>query len=1129
MGPVTAQDPHAAPRNIVINPGDGRVTLDWDDPKDPDIDRYQFRYKRSDRLWSAWADIHLSSADTTTVTLTGLQNGVSYRFQIRAVSNAHDPQVLINDNRNDLYFPVSIGDAGTMYLDLGKDSLDGNPIAQYFHTNKGRPNSLTTPKYNALEKWQYRYTTPRTITNGRITSWHPWQTPWVDMSRGSGTCGVGKERICFRMQGLKRNTWHLYQFRMVFGLQTSPAAETRNVVPGDPPLKLSIAGLNRPFTEEDFDKDYARRKYRMLVFTFSEKVTGFTTDDIDVECAIKETPLSKPITINTIDGEKEIYRLSVKPTICQEDNPKVKVTVKAGSVRYQGSENGMETMKDGPKHAVIVSADCAPCAPSDGRKTQPPPAQQVPADQALCPATDGTLIETVRRYHRMNRQRPNYNHNWHRVLIAFGAETHPSLSPYTAAEALRGETRWSGWRPVRQELERLEACTRATGETQRVTAEPKPLPTLSVRDTTAPEGGKMTFTVGLSAPSTAPACFDAHTRDSTPASATARHDYWPMRWDTPSDRLCILPGETHKTLILHILNDVHDDPDETFELVIANATGATIDDAVAIGTITNDDPLPAAYLARFGRTVAEQALDGIAGRLAAPRTPGMQGMLAGYALGAAADPGPPFDAAASDRPTLNDVVPSALGPRPPDGHAARALADLARGFGAQVSSPESSSPGTWATDPLGDPFGFDTPSGPAATLTAQEALLGSSFALTGPSDATGGSGAVWGRASQHRFDGAERGDGTAITLDGTVTTGMLGADYARGDWLVGLALTHSTSKGDYASVGEDPCSETDGERCDGAVRAGDGTVDASLTAAVPYASLKASERLTLWGAAGYGAGEVTVRTAMDARYRADTDWTMAAAGIRSALHAAPPDGAGPALALTADALWTRTASDRTTELAASESDVTRVRFGLEGRWRIAMEDDGHLTPTLELGARHDGGDAETGVGVEFGGGLAWSAPALGLSLDLSGRTLIAHEDDALKDRGVSAAFVFDPTPASERGPSFGLRQDFGGRAEGGLDALFTSAPLEERTGSEAQSRWVLEAAWGVPVLKGRFTGSPHVGMGLSADARDTTLGWRLTPQAATAPDLTLGVKATRRERESQAPVHAIGVEATVRW
>lgn len=40
----------------------------------------------------------------------------------------------------------------------------------------------------------------------------------------------------------------------------------------------------------------------------------------------------------------------------------------------------------------------------------------------------------------------------------------------------------------------------------------------------------------------------------------------------------------------------------------------------------------AAWLARFGRTAAEQALDSIAGRLAAPRTAGKQGALAGQAL-----------------------------------------------------------------------------------------------------------------------------------------------------------------------------------------------------------------------------------------------------------------------------------------------------------------------------------------------------------------------------------------------------------------------------------------------------------------------------------------------------------------
>ena len=35
----------------------------------------------------------------------------------------------------------------------------------------------------------------------------------------------------------------------------------------------------------------------------------------------------------------------------------------------------------------------------------------------------------------------------------------------------------------------------------------------------------------------------------------------------------------------------------------------------------DSDAIPKAWLARFGRTVAEQALDGIAGRMAPPRAP----------------------------------------------------------------------------------------------------------------------------------------------------------------------------------------------------------------------------------------------------------------------------------------------------------------------------------------------------------------------------------------------------------------------------------------------------------------------------------------------------------------------------
>ena len=80
--------------------------------------------------------------------------------------------------------------------------------------------------------------------------------------------------------------------------------------------------------------------------------------------------------------------------------------------------------------------------------------------------------------------------------------------------------------------------------------------------------------------------------------------------------------------------------------------------------------------------------------------------------------------------------------------------------------------------------------------------------------------------------------------------------------------------------------------CDDAVRAGDGKVEASLTAAIPYAALQASERLKLWGAAGYGTGEVTLKTALGGSYKSDTSWSMAAAGLRGDLLA-PPGGGFP--------------------------------------------------------------------------------------------------------------------------------------------------------------------------------------------------------------------------------------------
>ncbi len=631
-------------------------------------------------------------------------------------------------------------------------------------------------------------------------------------------------------------------------------------------------------------------------------------------------------------------------------------------------------------------------------------------------------------------------------------------------------------------------------------------PTLSIADATFNENaGSVHFTVTLSEPADRTVTVRFATRDSSPVSAVADQDYlaWKRSWQVWAR---FRPGETTARIPVYIYNDSHDEDPETFELVLFDASdGVSIADGVAVGTITNSDPMPAAWLARFGRTVAEQALDGIAGRIAAPRTAGVEGTFAGQALNL--DPG-----SQADGPAVQDAPGSLAG--------TDMLAENDVSFG-----------GTGGTAEFGDDaLGFDSSSGQSYAMTTAEVLLGSSFTATGEEDSHGGSLALWGRAAQSHFDGRE---GT-FSLDGEATTAMLGADYARGTWLLGMALMQSTGEGDYTDtdVMPRPDSQTCPDSvpktvlCDDAVRAGDGTVEATLTAVLPYAAVQASERLKLWGAAGYGTGDVTLKTEMGEVLTSDITWTMGAAGMRGDVITAQE---GPALAVTSDALWARTSSEKTHELAASDSDVTRLRLGLEGSWRMALAGGGSVTPKLETGARHDGGDAETGFGVEMGGGLVWNDPGLGLVLDLSGRTLVAHGSDDLEDRGFAASLAFDPDPASALGPSLTLRQDWGGEATGGLDRLFTPETLEDRTGgAEDEIRWQAQAAYGFPLFSGDFTGSPQAGLGLATGVREYSLGWQLTPGEGVR-DLSFGLQATRRESDWAPVVHGAGVEATVRW
>ena len=214
--------------------------------------------------------------------------------------------------------------------------------------------------------------------------------------------------------------------------------------------------------------------------------------------------------------------------------------------------------------------------------------------------------------------------------------------------------------------------------------------------------------------------------------------------------------------------------------------------------------------------------------------------------------------------------------------------------------------------------------------------------------------------------------------------------------------------------------------------------------------------------------------------------------------------------------------------------MLRLRAGLEGSRAFELRGGASLTPTLALGARHDGGDAETGLGLELGGGLAFAAPRWGLQVDVEGRALVSHEDGAIADRGLSASLAFDPRPDSLLGLSLTLRQDLGGSSGGGVDALFVNNPLADRldrgAGGTGVGRWSVEAGYGLPVFRYRFIGTPSVGYGAGADGRDFSLGWKLTPGAAAdAADLSFGLLLRRRDNLQGPDANEINIEASYRW
>ena len=341
---------------------------------------------------------------------------------------------------------------------------------------------------------------------------------------------------------------------------------------------------------------------------------------------------------------------------------------------------------------------------------------------------------------------------------------------------------------------------------------------------------------------------------------------------------------------------------------------------------------------------------------------------------------------------------------------------------------------------------------------------------------------------------------------------MLGAEWAAGRLTAGLAVGHSIGEGGYRGENDT------------------GAVESALTGVYPYLGHDLTERVSVWGMAGVGEGTLTLTPEGQDAIETDMDMTMGTAGIRGEVLR-PAQVHGLSLAIEADALATRTTSERTTGLASADAGTSRLRPGLKGSRSFDTGDGATLTPSLEVGIRHDGGDAETGTGVDLGGGVAYADPASGLSLDLHARTLVAHEASGFREWGASGSLGYDSDPSSERGLALSLTSGVGAQAQGGADALLGRTTLEGLAATEDVPGGRLDATlgYGLAAFGDRFTGTPWAGLGLTESGRAWRLGWRLTPAGDHAPDLGLSVEAVRSEADAGDTDHSLMLRVESRF
>ena len=539
-----------------------------------------------------------------------------------------------------------------------------------------------------------------------------------------------------------------------------------------------------------------------------------------------------------------------------------------------------------------------------------------------------------------------------------------------------------------------------------------------------------------------------------------------------SGNIAFAAGATHATVQIPVIDDAIDEGEERFILDLEHTRrdlmvgGVAVIDRYALGIIRNSDAMPKAWISRFGRTVGAQAIEAVSRRFGEDAdADGVK--IAGRALG----------------------------------ETDTSLTELENTIGRNRRLE-----GEWRDE---EPIpGLER----ERYATSAELLGATSFQWTSEGEPDAPRIGAWGLLALTEFQGIE----DDIRVEGAVRSAFIGADARAGRWQGGVAAGMSRGTGGF-------------ELLDDGAREDAGDVESTLTGAYPYLAYNVAADTWLWTMAGLGEGDLTIkgRTRDDgteiATIEAPLHMRLAAAGAKGTLLAQERDDPMN-LELRGDAMWLRISSGARGGMEAAEATVSRLRLIIDARRDITFE-AGTLASSVEIGVRHDAGDAERGLGVEAGAGLEVRSGRVRIEARVRG--LVAHEETDYEEWGASASLRIEPA-AGGRGWDLAIGPRWGD-ATSATDRLWTqesTGTIREAPGVGAKTQLQSEIGYGFAhVLGTPGIWRAHIGADIDENAQSRYRAgatWRMDKNAEIEAEFTHGDDGGERR-------NTILVRGAMRW